>query len=94
MSTNYIPANAQNTGTVAAHALAGEPLAGAYTRPDAVAPGVSLASQFSTAPYRDPALKPKKRACTVEGCKGSPMKTIDYCVGHARSLGLVQVGGV
>lgn len=92
MSTNYIPANAQNEGTVAAHAVAGEPLAAAFARPNSVGDGVQQAALFSTAPYRDPALKPKKRACSVDGCKGSPMKALDYCVGHARSYGLIQVG--
>lgn len=92
MSTNYIPANAQNAGTVAAHAVAGEPMAAAFSRPNAVGDNVQQAALFSTAPYRDPALKPKRRACSVDGCKGSPMKSIEYCVGHARSLGLVKVG--
>lgn len=28
--------------------------------------------------------------CEHEGCRAYPMKTLDYCYGHARSKGLIE----
>lgn len=30
------------------------------------------------------------RTCASEGCSAFPMKKLDHCAGHARSLGLVE----
>lgn len=92
MSTSYIPANGTTPNTVQAHAIAGEPVFANIALANAAGgPNVANAAAFSTAPYRPS--KPKRRACSVEGCKGSPMKTVDYCVGHARSMGLLAPRG-
>lgn len=44
--------------------------------------------------YQEPARRgkdsPDKVLCAFQGCKAFPMKTIEYCTGHARSLGLIE----
>ena len=63
-------------------------------RPNSTASNVQPATGYSTAPYVSPAERKKKaKKCAHEGCRGSKMKTTDYCAGHARSLGLIENWG-
>lgn len=99
MSTQVVSnhVNAQASGIVHAHAMYGQPV-------QATAPENMTSSNirpafgsWSTAPYVGPeeiltkVIHTARRCHGNEGtCKGFPMKDLDYCSGHARSLGLVQ----
>ena len=56
--------------------------------------GVELAKGNQLAAYKAPARRgkdsPGRALCASEGCKAYPMKTLEYCSGHARSLGLID----
>ena len=55
---------------------------------------VRLAVGNQLAAYKPPARRgkdnPGRALCASESCKAYPMKTTDYCSGHARSLGLID----
>ena len=62
---------------------------------------VRLAQGVQMRPPPPPPPPPKKvtkedraqqglRTCSSEGCGAFPMKRLDHCAGHARSLGLVE----
>jgi len=92
MPHGYAAANSGTEGTALAHTLAGEPVTG-VVRANAAGENIALATQFSTAPYIPPEKRHKaaKRCIAKDGtCKGSRMKDSEYCVGHARSLGLLD----
>jgi hypothetical protein len=83
---------------VLAHTAFGEPLTktGPVNSPAPSQSGVDRAGLFSSAPYKPTVVSD---ACIGNAgtdkppCKGSRMKGSKYCVGHARSLGLVPSGG-
>ena len=56
--------------------------------------GTALVVGNQQAPYKKPKRRlkddPTKLLCIQEGCKAYPMKTEEYCSGHARSLGLIE----
>ena len=56
--------------------------------------GVELARGNQVAAYKAPARRgkdsPGRALCAADDCKAYPMKTFEYCTGHARSLGLVN----
>lgn len=94
MPNFYDSQHAQNEGVVLAHTLMGTPVgqttaAAASDNPD-VANAASLG--LSTRPYKAPGQrKNEDKLCQVEGgCRGYRMKSVPYCPGHARSLGLVD----
>ena len=53
---------------------------------------VTTGSAFS--PYVPPSRRakdnPDRLLCSHEGCKAYPMKDLEYCTGHARSMGLIE----
>jgi len=77
------------------------PLSSLFTRVDGrggtshVHEGVE---QVDGGPMMRPYERPKRRAkdnpdrvlCSHEGCRAYPMKDLEYCTGHARSLGLIE----
>jgi len=77
------------------------PLSSLYTRVDGVG-GTSHVhegvTQVQGAPMMRSYERPKRRAkdnpdrvlCAHEGCKAYPMKDLEYCTGHARSMGLIE----
>lgn len=56
--------------------------------------GVELAVGNQLAAYVPPKRRakdnPDKILCQQDDCKAFPMKTLDYCTGHARSRGLIE----
>ena len=98
--------NAVAENIVLAHALTGEPVSRLVPEYAAGGETVIRATQFSTAPYKDPTKYEnksgvEKRKETLETtrvfclanegtCKGSPMKSTGYCSGHSRSMGLIE----
>lgn len=94
-------ANSQNEGIVLAHTMYGQPsVEGNYAAQGSVGPEGSTIqrSTYSVmAAYVTPEEKltqtihTERRCKGKDGtCKGFPMKDLDYCSGHARSLGLVE----
>jgi hypothetical protein len=55
---------------------------------------IQLAVGNQLAAYKPPARRgkdsPGRALCASEDCKAYPMKEIEHCSGHARSLGLVE----
>jgi len=93
----YDSQHSQGEGVVLAHTLMGQPV-GTTTAAAAQATenaDVSNASGWSTRPYKPPARRRydgdgKAKLCSAENCRAFPMKSVPYCSGHARSLGLVD----
>lgn len=89
--------NAQASGIVHAHAMYGQPVQ-ATAPPNLTNSNIQPAfGLWSTAPYvseddvHTAKIHTARRCKGNDGaCKGFPMKDLDYCSGHARSLGLVQ----
>jgi len=92
-NVNYTHDNATAPGIALAHTVYGEPVTA--QSPDMGAGDgvvrVTTGSVFSD--YK----KPKRRShdhghvlCEYDGCKAYPSKGTGYCIGHARSLGLVE----
>ena len=77
------------------------PLSSLYTRVDGAGGTSHLhegVKQVAGAPMMRPYEAPKRRQddnperalCAHEGCRAWPMKELEYCSGHARSLGLIE----
>ncbi len=86
--------NASREGVVLAHTLNGSPVQGVGGLTHAEG-NIQPAYGYSTARYISPAERKAntKAHCASEGCTAWPMKGLDYCVGHARSLGLFKPKG-
>jgi len=85
--------NASAEGVALTHTLYGEPVQGGGGVTHAHG-NIQLAGLHSTLPYKPPKRRdrdnPDRILCMFDGCKAFPMKTQEYCTGHARSLGLVS----
>lgn len=95
-TNNYSPINSGVDGTALAHSLNGEPVV-TTARANAVGENVQQAQLHSTAPYVSPEERhakanPRGKKCKAKDdtCKGDRMKGLDFCVGHARSMGLLE----
>ena len=55
---------------------------------------IKLAVGNQLAAYKPPARRgkdsPGRTLCVSDECKAYPMKSLEYCSGHARSLGLID----
>ena len=95
MANGYVHDNSAKDGIALAHSVYGDPVT-ATMRPDSHGDNIGPAT-WSTAPYVPPARRhrdnPERKLCSFEGCKGYPSKAGggDYCIGHAKSLGLVRL---
>lgn len=95
-TNNYSPINSGVDGTALAHTLNGEPTS-ATARSNSIGENVQQAALHSTAPYVSPEERiarsnPRGKKCKAndDTCKGSRMKDLEFCVGHARSMGLLD----
>ena len=94
-SDNHANVNNQVEGVVLAYARVGEHASGSGGVTHAEG-DVQQAGIHSMAPYKPPARRrrdnPKLLLCSHEGCKGYHYsKTVPYCQGHARALGLLKL---
>jgi hypothetical protein len=90
----FVHENTTAPGIQLAHTAYGEPVT-ATMRLNSTDEGVApVVTQSIMRPYQVPKRRrsdnPDKLLCSFEGCKGFPMREQIYCVGHARSLGLIQ----
>lgn len=90
--SNYTHDNATAPGIALAHTVYGEPVMGSM-RPEMAGEGTSQVAGNIMAPYKKPVRRHRdngKALCASEGCRAWPMKGGEHCVGHARSLGLIE----
>lgn len=93
MGNSYTQDNRIAPNVVPFHSFYGEPDT-AIMRPDSHGSNVAPAT-WSTAPYRPPARRdgdnPDLKLCAFEDCRAYPSEKAggDYCMGHARQLGMV-----
>lgn len=88
MSRFTTPDNATRPGIALAHTLGGEPTLQNAVNQAGHGENVQQATGYSTAPYKNP----REGRCigAEDTCGAYPMAGSEYCVGHARSLGLIQ----
>lgn len=90
----YTQDNRIAPNVVPVHSFYGSPDTGKM-RPDSHGENIAPAT-WSSAPYKPPARRdndnPDLALCAAEGCKAYPSKKAggNYCMGHARSMGLVK----
>lgn len=93
MSRFNTPDNASRSNIAQAHTLRGESTLKGLAQVNAIGPSANVkpATQFSTAPNKNP----RRGRCRAndDTCKAFTSKGMDYCVGHARSLGLIENWG-
>ena len=74
--------------------LEGRALADSHGREGGLRDGISVAVGNVFEPYVKPKRRrkdnPDKLLCMEDGCNAFPMKELDYCTGHARSMGLIE----
>jgi len=91
-NVNYTHDNATAPGIALAHTIHGSPVTG-QTPVMGVGENVARATDTVFSNYKKPPRRSKdngKDLCQAEGCRAYPSKGLGYCIGHARSLGLVE----
>lgn len=92
----FVHENTTAPGIQLAHTMYGEPVT-ATMRLNSTEDSSAVVTQSIMRPYQVPKRRrqdnPDKLLCSFEGCKGFPMREQVYCVGHARSLGLIKNWG-
>lgn len=92
MASHFTHDNATAPNIVQAHTMYGSPVT-ATMRPDSHGPNIAPAT-WSTTPYVPPMRRDRdrgKKLCAVDECKAYPSTKAggEYCIGHARNLGIV-----
>lgn len=92
----FVHENTTAPGIQLVHTMYGE-LVDSSMRLNSTTEGVQPIAHSVMRPYQVPKRRrldnPDKLLCSFEGCKGFPMREQVYCVGHARSLGLIKNWG-